>query len=57
MQPTHEEIAVAAYYIWLKQVEDSDGSPEVFSEANAVANWLEAERILDLEAEHQGSDS
>lgn len=47
-QPTHEHIAVAAYYIWLREaaepIVDLD-SPEL-----AVSNWLEAEQ--DLIADH-----
>lgn len=33
--PTHEEIAVAAYYLWLN-----------YGEQDAVTNWLAAEATL-----------
>jgi hypothetical protein len=44
--PTHAEIAVAAYYIWLQETEMSDPSPFWMSEDLAIANWLQAERQL-----------
>lgn len=41
MKPTHEEIAVAAYYLWL-----AEGCPWGNSEIT-FANWIDAEGNLE----------
>jgi hypothetical protein len=46
--PTHEEIAVAAYYLWLEETASPAYTPEIGEEL-AQHNWIEAEHHLTRE--------
>lgn len=47
-EPSHADIAVAAYYIWLREASE----PIIDSPELAVSNWLEAEQDLIADHEH-----
>lgn len=56
VQPTHDDIAVAAYYMWLKQTELPDYTAQM-GEEMAVTNWLIAEQALQKECDIPASAS